>query len=119
MDDLLITDNRPKKETNSEWIAPDAHGQDFFEVDQSLKGLLRLYLPDDRGEHMTPHYSRRGSIFGDSSTHFDCLSDRHSPVLQSRDPLGRDEDWIGFHPAYREMEAISAVSQGKVTLEDA
>jgi hypothetical protein len=28
-------------------------------------------------------------------------------VLQPRDRFGRDEDWIDYHPAYREMEKIA------------
>ncbi len=34
------------------------------------------------------------------------LADRHTPILHTRDPMGRDRDWIEFHPAYREMEQI-------------
>ena len=29
------------------------------------------------------------------------------PVLHPRDRFGRDEDWIEYHPAYREMETIA------------
>ena len=28
-------------------------------------------------------------------------------MLQPRDRFGRDEDWIEYHPAYREMEKIA------------
>ena len=106
MNDLLVAENLREKKTNSDWIAPDAHGQNFFEIDQSLQGLLKLYMPDDLREHMTPHYSRLGEISGGRLDELARLSDRHSPVLHSRDAFGRDEDWIEFHPAYHEMEQI-------------
>ncbi len=34
------------------------------------------------------------------------MCDKRGPVLHARDVFGRDEDWIEFHPAYREMEQI-------------
>ncbi len=106
MNDLLVAKNLREKKTNSDWIAPDAHGQNFFEIDQSLQDLLKLYLPDDLREHMTPHYRRLGEVAGGRLDDLARMSDRHAPVLHSRDSFGRDEDWIEFHPAYREMEKI-------------
>ena len=35
------------------------------------------------------------------------IADRHPPVLHARDRFGRDQDWIEYHPAYREMEQIA------------
>ena len=35
------------------------------------------------------------------------MADKHPPVLHPRDRFGRDEDWIDYHPAYREMEKIA------------
>ena len=35
------------------------------------------------------------------------IADRHPPVLHARDRFGRDEDWIEYHPAYREMEDMA------------
>ena len=92
MNDLLVAENLREKKTNSDWIAPDAHGQNFFEIDQSLQGLLKLYLPDDLREHMTPHYSRLGEVAGGRLDESARLSDKHSPVLHARDAFGRDED---------------------------
>ena len=94
------------KASNSDRIAPDVHGQNFFEIDRSLQGLLKLYLPEDLREHMTPHYRRLGAIAGGRLDELARLSDRHPPTLHPRDAFGRDEDWIEFHPAYREMEQI-------------
>lgn len=92
---------------NSDLIAPDAHGQNFFEVDTSLQGLLELYLPTDLLAHMRPHYHRLGEIAGSELDTHARMSDKHSPVLHSRDAFGRDEDHIEFHPSYREMERIA------------
>ena len=35
------------------------------------------------------------------------MADRHPPILHTRDRQGRDEDWIEYHPAYREMEQLA------------
>jgi len=92
--------------SGSDWVAEDCHGLNFFEVDRSLQGLMRLYMPDDLREHMTPHYQRMGEIAGGRLDTLARLCERHVPVLHTRDPRGRDEDWVEFHPAYREMEGI-------------
>ena len=107
MNDLLVAENFKEKESNSDWIAPDVHGQNFFEIDRSLQDLLKLYLPDDLLQHMTPLYNRLGEIAGGQHDELARISDKHAPVLHTRDPFGRDEDWIEFHPAYREMEKIA------------
>ena len=87
-------------------LAPDCHGMNFFDIDRSLQDLLPLYLADDLREHMLPHFRRLGEIAGGRLDELARLADRHGPVLHSRDAFGRDEDWIEFHPAYREMERI-------------
>jgi acyl-CoA dehydrogenase len=90
----------------SERVAPDCAGLNFFTLDRSLQDLLHCYLPDDLREHLTPHYARLGALAGGRLDALARLSDRHIPRLNARDRLGRDEDWIEFHPAYREMEQI-------------
>ncbi|MBT7757645.1 MAG: DNA alkylation response protein, partial [Rhodospirillaceae bacterium] len=92
-------------ETN-DWVAPDCQGLNFFDIDQSLQGLLKLYLDDRLRNHMLPHYRNLGEIAGGRLDELSRLSDRHGPVLHPRSPRGADEDWIEFHPAYREMEQI-------------
>ncbi|MEH6545478.1 MAG: acyl-CoA dehydrogenase family protein [Sneathiella sp.] len=89
-----------------DWVAGDCHGLNFFEIDQSLQDLLTLYLPQDLREHMTPIYQRLGDIAGNRLDDLARMCDRHPPVLHSRDARGRNEDWIEFHPAYREMEQL-------------
>ena len=89
------------------WLAGDCNGLNFFRVDHALRQLLPLYMDADVLAHMTPHYDRLGAIAG---SHLDDLArtaDRHIPVLHTRNARGQDEDWIEFHPAYREMEAIA------------
>ena len=87
-------------------LAPDCRGLNFFDIDRSLQALLPLYLPDDLREHMTPHFRRLGAIAGGRLDELARTADRHPPVLHLRDAYGRDEEWIEFHPAYREMERI-------------
>ena len=98
----LTTGTRPA----SDRIAPDCHGLNFFDIDRSLQDLLTLYLPEELRAHMLPHYRKLGRIAGDRLDTLARLADRHGPVLHPRDAMGRDEDWIEFHPAYREMERI-------------
>jgi len=90
----------------SERVAPDCAGLNFFTLDRSLQDLLHCYLPDDLREHLTPHYARLGALAGGRLDALARLSDRHIPRLNARDRVGRDEDWIEFHPAYREMEQL-------------
>ncbi len=89
-----------------DWIAPDCHGENFYDIDKSLQGLLELRMDDAVREHMTPHYKRLGEISGGRLDELSRMADRHDPQLHLRDAFGRDEDWIEFHPAYREMEAL-------------
>lgn len=92
--------------SGSDWIAPDCHGLNFFDIDHSLQGLLEVYLPQDLRTHLTPHYRRLGEIAGTRLDDLARTADRHGPRLHVRDARGRDEDWIEFHPAYREMERL-------------
>lgn len=94
------------KKALEDWIAPDCHGMNFFDIDRSIQGLLSLRMDDAVRSHMTPHYRRLGAIAGDQLDALSRMADRHDPKLHARDAYGRDEDWIEFHPAYREMERI-------------
>jgi acyl-CoA dehydrogenase len=93
--------------TGSDWIAPDCAGWDFFAGDRGLRDLLALYLPRDLLDRLTPHYERLGQLAGGRLDELARVADRHPPVLHARDRFGRDQDWIEYHPAYREMEQIA------------
>src|SRR6476661_2297812 len=64
-------------------IAPDIHGQNFYAID------------------------RLGALAGGRLDELAQVADKHPPVLNPRDKFGRDEDWIDYHPSYREMEKIA------------
>lgn len=100
----MTLDQRPV--ATNDWVAPDCHGLNFFTIDHSLRSLLPLYLDDALRRHMEPHYTRLGEIAGGRLDELARIADRHEPVLHPRDAMGRDADWIEFHPAYREMERI-------------
>jgi acyl-CoA dehydrogenase len=89
------------------WIAGDCNGLNYFEIDHSLRTLLPLYMEQDILDHMTPHYERLGAIAGSRLDDLARTADRHGPILHTRNARGQDEDWIEFHPAYREMEDIA------------
>lgn len=97
-------DQRPQ--ATNDWVAPDCHGLNFFDIDHGLRSLLPLYLDAPLLAHLTPHYARLGEIAGGRLDDLARIADRHEPVLHTRDARGRDADWIEFHPAYREMERI-------------
>jgi acyl-CoA dehydrogenase len=91
----------------SELLAPDCRGQNFFQIDPGLRQLLALYLDAPTLQHFEPHFDRLGALAGGRLDELATIADKHPPVLHARDRQGRDEDWIEYHPAYREMEAIA------------
>jgi alkylation response protein AidB-like acyl-CoA dehydrogenase len=93
--------------SGSDWIAPDCAGMDFFAGDAGLRDLLTIYLPPDVLDRLTPHYQRLGQLAGGRLDELARIADRHPPALHPRDRFGRDQDWIEYHPAYREMEQIA------------
>jgi acyl-CoA dehydrogenase len=93
--------------SGSDWIAPDCAGMDFYHADSGLRDLLAIYLPPDVLDRLTPHYQHLGQLAGGRLDELARIADRHPPVLHPRDRFGRDQDWIEYHPAYREMEQIA------------
>ena len=91
----------------SDAIAPDTTGLNFYRADPSLRDLLQLYLPEALLRHIEPHLDRLGALAGDHLDQCARLADRHTPVLHHRDRFGRDEQWIEYHPAYRELERVA------------
>jgi len=106
MFDAVVLKNKEDRELE-DWVAPDCHGLNFFEIDSSLKSLLDVYLPEDLRNHMTPVFEKLGEVVGNRLDDLSRMSDRHVPVLHHRDARGQDKEWIEFHPAYTEMEKIA------------
>jgi acyl-CoA dehydrogenase len=88
-------------------IAPDIHGQNFYGIDRQFQDLLSLYMDPALLKQMNPHFERLGALAGGRLDELAQIADKHPPVLNPRDRFGRDEDWIDYHPAYREMEKIA------------
>ena len=88
-------------------VAPDCHGLNFFQIDTSFQDLLKLRLDPDELAHVLPHLDHLGEIAGKQLDALASAADKHPPVLHTRDRFGRDEDWIEYHPAYRDMERIA------------
>lgn len=91
----------------SDLIAPDCRGLNFHTIDTSLRTVWPLYLDGATWAHIAPHLERLGEIAGGRLIELAELAERHPPQLHARDRFGRDEEWIEFHPAYREMERIA------------
>ena len=93
--------------TAADRVAPDCAGMDFYAADRGLRDLLAIYLPAAVRGALEPHFARLGRLAGDRLDELARIADKHPPMLHPRDRFGRDEDWIEYHPAYREMEAIA------------
>ncbi len=88
-------------------IAGDCRGMNFFAGDAGLQQLLPHYLDAKALAHFAPHFDRLGGLAGGRIDELAAIADKNPPLLHARDRLGRDEDWIEYHPAYREMERIA------------
>ncbi|MGA2054955.1 MAG: acyl-CoA dehydrogenase family protein [Bradyrhizobium sp.] len=93
-----------KRFVNSDLLAPDTTGMNFYRADPALADLLRIHLPEALFRHIEPHLDRLGALAGGHLDECARLADRHVPVLHQRDRFGRDAQWIEYHPAYRELE---------------
>lgn len=91
----------------SRHVSPDCGGLNFYSVDRGVRDLLKLYLPEADRQRLEPHFQRMGELAGGKLDQLARVADKHPPVLNARDRYGRDEDWIDYHPAYREMEEIA------------
>ena len=97
----------PATTSASDLLAPDCRGLNFFRIDSSLRQLLALYLDASTLDRLEPHFDRLGALAGGRLDELAAVADKNPPVLHARDREGRDEDWIEYHPAYREMETIA------------
>jgi alkylation response protein AidB-like acyl-CoA dehydrogenase len=88
-------------------LAPDCRGMNFFAVDAGLRQLLALYLDGEIYQRLAPNFDRLGALAGGRLDELAAIADKNPPLLHPRDRAGRDEDWIEYHPAYREMEKIA------------
>lgn len=94
-------------EADSDRVAPDCAGLNFFEIDHQFRSLLPLYLTERERAHFTPHFERMGEVAGGRLNELAQIADKNEPVLHARDRFGRDFDRVEYHPAYREMEKIA------------
>ena len=88
-------------------VAPDCRGMNFYRLDSGLRDLLDIHMDSRLRAAMEPHLDRLGLLAGGRLDELAEIADKHPPVLHARDRFGRDEDWVEFHPAYREMEQIA------------
>ena len=99
-------------ETIEDRVAPDCRGLNFFDIDPDIDALSTLYLPPVLQAHLRPHYHRMGEMAGGVLDELANVADRNPPILHPRDRFGRDEDWIEYHPAYKEMERLGFLEFG-------
>lgn len=88
-------------------LAPTCRGLNYYAIDQSVRDLLPLYMDAPLLAHLEPHLTELGALAGGRLHDLSDQAERHQPVLHSRDLYGRDEEWVEYHSAYREMERIA------------
>jgi len=88
-------------------LAPTCRGLNYYVIDRSAQDLLPLYMDASLLAHLQPHLTALGELAGGRLHDLSDQAERHPPVLHLRDRHGRDEEWVEYHPAYREMEAIA------------
>ncbi|MGY4299810.1 acyl-CoA dehydrogenase [Bradyrhizobium sp. i1.4.4] len=88
-------------------LAPTCRGLNYYSADKSVQDLLPLYMEGTLLAHLKPHLAELGELAGGRLHDLSDQAERHQPVLQPRDGYGRDEEWVEYHPAYREMESIA------------
>jgi len=88
-------------------LAPTCRGLNYWAIDKSLQSLLPLYMEQPLLAHLVPHLNELGELAGNRLHDLSATCERHPPVLHMRDACGRDEEWVEYHPAYREMEQIA------------
>ncbi len=91
----------------ADWVAPDCAGMNFFAVDRGLQQGIEAYLPSELRAVVEPQMERLGELAGGRLDELARIADRHPPILHVRDRRGRDEEFIEYHPSYREMEKLA------------
>jgi len=99
--------HREASSRRSQALAPTCRGLNYYSVDRSVRDLLPLYMDAALLAHLEPHLAELGALAGSKLYDLSDQAERHQPVLHHRDGYGRDEEWVEYHPAYREMERIA------------
>jgi acyl-CoA dehydrogenase len=88
-------------------LAPTCRGLNYYALDRSVRDLLPHYMEAPLLAHLEPHLAELGELAGGRLHDLSEQAERHQPMLHPRDGYGRDEEWVEYHPAYREMESIA------------
>lgn len=107
-----VPDSFPSVASADDGMAGDCRGLNFFDIDQGLQDLLQLNLDPQLLEASRTPLRRLGALAGGRLDELAALADRNPPRLHTRDRVGRDEDWIETHAAYRELEQYAYCDLG-------
>lgn len=94
-------------QADSDRVAPDCAGLNFYDIDHQFRSLLPLYLTEAELDHFIPHFDRMGDVAGGRLNELAMIADKNRPAINTRDRYGRDFDTIDYHPAYKEMQKIA------------
>jgi len=92
------------KAHGAHYIAPDIHGRISTRSTGNSRPALALSRARAAGGDDPAFRAVGARLRATGSTSWRRPPTSHPPVLQPRDRFGRDEDWIDYHPSYREME---------------
>jgi acyl-CoA dehydrogenase len=104
---VVSQDPRAQSAERSQALAPTCRGLNYFRIDQGLRSILPLYMDAPLLAHLEPYLDELGETAGGRLYDLSDAAEHHPPVLHLRDRYGRDEEWIEYHPAYREMEKLA------------
>jgi acyl-CoA dehydrogenase len=102
-----MSDASDENNIGADWVAPDCAGLNFFAEDAGLQSGVETYLPEELRKTVLPYMIRLGEVAGGQLDELARIADRHPPVLHTRDPFGRNQETIEYHPAYREIEQVA------------
>ena len=75
--------------SDSDRIAPDCAGLNFFEIDHQFQSLLPLYLTQDELNHFTPHFDAMGEVAGGRLNVVDGAGPRCTSTFRGTSPRFR------------------------------
>ena len=91
-------------DVDSQAVAPDTRGLNFFDEDPALKILLHVHTGSDLTKHLTRHLELLGYRVANGLDEHATLANANPPVLHHRDKFGRDHQWIEYHPSYQILQ---------------
>jgi len=85
---------------------PDNAGNNSFRADPQFECLLRVYLPREILDLVSPYFDKMGSLVGSLLEDLALEADKNPPVLNTRARNGAPDERIVKHPSYVALEKV-------------